>query len=473
MVAFQIPVYGRRSVFDFEPVDSIGGLMLALEEEGWPGVIATSVLYEGPMHVEVLRESIEEALVSRPNLTATLAIRGPRTSQELVWRHVGADLPFEVVDRRSEGVPEGDPERWLPDVDLNSSPWFPDLAVEAPLKVRLSSFTDDCHVLTLWGHHSVGDGSFFAMFALDFQARYHEKVMGSEPEWAFLPSMHAVVNAQPVAEVDTVRWRTFLGEAWRKERDFPHDEVGQIAGTPGTPAQLLVAARIADDEVIKTLRSKARELGGSLTDLTIGAAILAISEWNEGRGSPIQFQRHNVAVNLRGRVAQTTDDSLRNEVGGYLVCSPRTQWDDPEALVSAIAGERKSFLGGGQYINQLKVSRGVERATSWLSVQRRLKLGMLMARGLTLNTSNLGILFPEIVDGQLTGRPGLQEVGGMHIRAGALLGNPIPSCPNLLAMAMGHRGLSLQLSGNRATASHEELAQVLDGIVVKLLTFAN
>lgn len=447
--------------------------MLAVEEDGWPGVVATSALYEGPIDLAAFRESLNEGLATRPKLASNLAIVGPVTKQRLVWRHRTTPLDLEVIDRRAEGVPEGDPDSWLPDVDLNSSPWFPDLSIEYPVKMRLSSFSDTCHVFTLWAHHAVGDGSYFAVFLLEASARYHEKVIGSEPDWAWMPSMHAVVTAAPSdAEEAGPLWR-YLRDGLQKERDFPHKQASQIIGTRGVAAPILASSTIPDDDVIQALRHKARSLKGSVTDLALAASILAIAEWNERHGSPVELQRHNVAVNLRGRIPEASDASIQNQVTGFVVRANSPMWRDPATLVRTIAGERKAFLDDGEYLHMLTMTRAMDRILSKVPVSLRLRLLTGVATTLSLNVTNLGVVFPEIVDGTFTGNSALQQVGEMELRSSVMLGNPIPSCPNLLALATTHVGLNLELSGNRANITPEELTQVLDQIIVKLRDFAD
>jgi hypothetical protein len=472
MAAIEVPVYRKGPASGWSPVDPGGMWLFAADHDGSPLTVSVSALLEGPIDIEAMQESLNEALIERPSLTSTIAALGTPPRQRMIWVHRGGPVEIEVMDRRAEGVPTGDPDHWLPNVDLNTDPWMPDLTRETPLRVRISSFSDECHVQTVWGHHTAGDGSFYAMLLLDMSARYHKRVMGSEPEWAWLPSMHAVMNAVPAHQVKPPPWREYLRRLRSLDREYPVDAMGRFKGTPGIPAPLLASRTIGDQEAIVELRRRARTLGGSLTDLTIAATKLATAEWNDARGTPIEVQRQFTAMNLRGRIPGASDDSHGNVATGTIIGSRDSQWTDPAGLAHYVASTRKGFVDGGGYLRGVQMTRGIHRVMSLLTVKRHLELIPKILPESSMAITNLGILFPEIVDGQLTGRPGLQEIGGMRVTASAVLVGTRPSGISALAMASTHSGLNLELSGNQAVCTAEEYGEALDLIISKLLSYA-
>jgi hypothetical protein len=472
MSAVEVPVYRKEPASGWSPVDPYGAVMFSRDVGGSPLTVSFSALFEGPMDIEAMQESLNEALVERPSLTSTIAALGTPPRQRMIWVHRDMHVDIEVVDRRSEGVPEGDPDHWLPNVDLNTDPWMPDLTRETPLRVRISSFADDIHVQTVWGHHTAGDGSFYAMFMLDVSARYHKKVMGTEPEWAWLPSMHAVMNAVPARQVTPPSWRTYLKAVRNLDREYPTNVMGRFTGTPGVAGPVVASRTISDEGVIVELRRRARAVGGSLTDLAIAASKLAVAEWNHRRGTPIEVQRQITTVNLRGRIPGAGDGSLGNLVSGTIIGSRGSQWDDPGELARHVASARGGFVEKGGYLRALKMTSAIHRAMSTLTVRRHLKLAARMWPEATLGVTNLGILFPEIVDGRLTGRPGVQEIGGMTATASAILVGVGETGGTALAMASTASGLNLELSGDQAVCTAEEYGEALELIITKLLSYA-
>ena len=90
----------------------------------------------------------------------------------------------------------------------------------------------------------------------------------------------------------------------------------------------------------------------------------------------------------------------------------------------------------------------------------------------TMGVTNVGITFPEIVDGRFTGKAGLQHVGHMTLGATAILANVNSPGTTTLVMMTTAAGLSLKLLGNRAACTVEEHDKALELIIDKLLAYA-
>jgi hypothetical protein len=464
-----IPNYRRPVSFDSTEIDPAGELFLAVESPGWPQTIAVSTIFGGPCDPEAFRDSIIQAASSRPEFTAGLATVGRAPNQKLVWRHKPEPLSVELVDRSDEGVPGGDFHTWLPQIDIDREPFAPDVTIEHPARFRITTLSDDVHVLTSWLHHALGDGSTFLLFALEFLGRYHERVEGTVPEWMALASMHSVTATAP--QIELTPWQQFVRQVIASEREFPRSEVAHITGTAGEPRPISVSLLLRDEDEINQMRDRARASGGSLTDIGVASAITSIARWNEERGVATPSQSHAVVVNLRGRVAHLDDTSPQNEIAMLDINSHPDQWSDPDRLLELVAATRTSKLEAGFDVQVSNTMRKVHRVLTRLTTRRRLAVINASWRPHTLNISNMGLVFPEVVDGKPTGGFGLPEIGGLSIHGGVIRSNTIPNSPNTLTMSRGPTGLGMVLSGNTATTSATELAELADRLLATMRAY--
>jgi hypothetical protein len=464
----RLPKHTSPVRFQYTPVSPAGQLFYAMESPGWPQTYGGSTLFQGPGDFEALERSFREAAESRPLLTARLESLRVNGRQTLIWRHTGEPFSVEVGEYQGDTPPDGPPDEWLSHIDRAGPPWEPLRTGGPPIRVRFTSLGDDLHVLSIWMHHAAGDSDVSGGFILDAFARYHRTITGIDPPFASLAVTQN--TAFEVPEIDVAPFTALIRHLAELELKFPRRSVAHLAGEGSDAGPLSTTLMVGDHEEIAILRKSARALGGSITDLTIAAAKLSVAEWNSSVGAPAIAQRHAIAVNMRGRVAAKDDGSMENELSLVTVATKAEDWADPQALVALTAKKRRGHLEQGFDILALRGATVVERALARMPIRSRAFLvNRLLVPPQTMMISNMGITLPEIVDGQLTGRSMLHDVGGMELVCSVNRGNTTPKTPNLLFLISDEKGLTLTLSGNRANTSQSELDQITNLIRTRLL----
>ena len=467
MPDYQIPVYPASATFEHTPVDLFGTFSFAMDTKGWPQLIAGHELYSGKCDHEAYAECVNEAATKRPVLSSCIAAVGPPWNQKLVWRHQPRAFKAEVLDLSGEALPpEDEMEEWLHE-KTGLDDWEPDLTVDFPLRVIISKLAEDRHVVSSALHHAWGDVGSITPFWFDVNSSYDKLILGSKSIYATQTVALGKIELPPAAP--TIPYREYVRIMMKEEREYPRSAVAQTVGTPGTPRRTAAMKRIEED-MITELRSRARSLDGTLTDLTVAASKLAVAEWNTARDQPPQVQRHNVAVAQRGRSETDWDDTSGTQTSLVTVCTKAGDWDDPEKLLTQIANVRKERMAQGADIIFQGLGKKLLKGLSVLPVNRRLaRIRRSVRRDQTLLLTN--VHRPPPKNGEVA-RP--QSRGEMVREGHYPMGLCMPQYPNSMSLLGGRQpGARLKISSNEGHMTRAELNEFHALVLAKMEAYAD
>ncbi|MGW7077327.1 amino acid adenylation domain-containing protein [Streptomyces sp. NPDC054866] len=189
-----------------------------------------------------------------------------------------------------------------------------DLSCQVPLRARLLTLADDCHVLSLTLHHIAADGWSLGPLARDVSHAYRARLAGTAPQWEPLPVQYAdhalwqreLLGAKgdpdSLASAELSYWRERLA-GLPEELDLPTDFPRPArAGHRGKDV-----ARTVPAETHARLTDLAHRNGASLF-MAVQAGLAALLT-RLGAGTDIP---------LGSPVAGRTDDAVRDLVGFFV-----------------------------------------------------------------------------------------------------------------------------------------------------------
>lgn len=419
---------------------------------------------EGPCDIEALAAAIRQVQIDRPELRSRLVDAGTLVSKGYAWRP-GVPGEPRVVDLRDLTEVGRDYDAVIDRIFDRQSTW--DLRSHCPFDTTIAMLRDDRTLLSLEVHHSIGDGevNFSCMKAI--LAGYHQRVTGTAPDWAHLGSLASTLGTRGPKAAGFTTVVKYLREF---ARTYPADRVTQAHGTRGARRDRIAARVSIDDaEMQRTIRDRARAQGATITDLTLAATMRAIANWNRSQGADVDVQRAAIAVNRRG-----AGGSGDNEISMVVAGSHNQDLDDPGALMGSLAAQRIRGL-------ELGIDGGLANA-----MRHAMTLGSLRPLNAiagkraasrtdppgTIMLTNVGLLWPEIVDGRPTSRSFLSEAGGLRLVDLVVVPNLDASGALMLAPMTFNGRFQVVVGGNTARIQQRELRALADLITDEVVAYA-
>lgn len=427
---------------------------------------------EGPCDTAALCSAVQEVLVERPVMRSRLVETGGPLLSRMRWRPLEVP-PVEVVDLT-----------WLDDVGPDHDHVVDaiydrsgelDLRVDPPIEIRVVHLRGGRTMLAMMGHHAVADGQAIIGFTGEVLARYHRRITGSEPPWSEAVSIHSR-SVHDRADVRTAEPASRLGLARSLRRTFdtyPAGRMLRVTGTPSPePARISTAFDTCDVETTARLRRRARSLDATMTDLLVAGALRAVVAWNDGGRDSGDVVRVALAVSLAAAIG----GSGSNELSSVLVGASLDEIAEPDELVRSLAAQRTAAIGANLHLATYRLATSMERVRSVTPLRhltRALERSVRTSRlGASLLFSNVGILWPEVVDGRPTGRSVLREAGGMRLCDVVFVSN-VGVGGGLLLTAMTFDGtVRVTVAGNAARISSDELRRFASTAQSEVLALA-
>lgn len=367
-------------------------------------------ILEGDCDVGALVDAATRSLEDEPTFNARLVTTTSLLTTTLSLRPEGTPYPVAVVDM----------------TDLTDTGTDYDAVVEKifddrirprgdhrPMKITVVELPGNRTMIAFEYQHVLADGTKFFAFVRTVLARYHRAVTGAEPDWAESETLHSQLDV--ASRVPPASRRDFIAYAREYARTYPVDRTAFLAGTPSTPVrQVSARTLLAEAETVRLLRDRARTEDASLGDLVNAATMIAAREWNAARGRPVDVLRGAVTVAVHRDRAEGTANAL----SGVPIGALEPDLDDHVALMRSLAAQRKSAIGRG--IDQ-RFATLIERLQTARSIRGVGLLKHLVGSRFggpstdTFHFSNPGVIWPEIVDGRLSGRSAITEVGAARI----------------------------------------------------------
>jgi hypothetical protein len=435
------------------------------EMAGRPAAVSMNgLVLEGPCDVEALAGAIRDVQLDRPELRSRLVDATTLVSKRYAWRPgPPADPP--VVDLRDLAHPGPDYDSVVDRIFDRQSTW--DLRARPPFGATIALLDDDRTFLSLEVHHAIGDAetNFSCMKAI--LAGYHLRKVGVAPDWAHLgslPSTSGTGRAKVASLTTLLRYlRDYTGK-------YPGARVTHAHGSQGVREDRIAARGIiADPDLQSSIRSSAREHGATMTDLTLAATMRAIAAWNRSQGAEVDVQRAAIAVNQRS--AGLTGN---NAISGVLAGSLSEDLTDPVALMRGLAEQRIRGLELGIDRRLAAASRKMTTLGSLrpLNVVAERRAASQTSPPATLVLTNVGVVWPEMVDGRPTSRSFLSEAGGLRVADIVMVPN-LDTSGALMVIPMTFDGrFQVIIAGNTAKIQQEELRALTDLVIEEIVAYA-
>ena len=398
------------------PLDLPSEAILAWEHGSFTQTDYAGFLLRGDLDVEAMKQAFLVAQESRPTYNAHLIFTSRSPWRTFAWQYTESQNHLEVNDFSHLPQLPDDPGDWLHE-KMNPLVETPlDLSNEFAIKFKLLILPEDYCFIVILFHHVVADGAKVYELAKDVFYFYHKSVMGEEPEWSDISTLHAVAGkVEPVKPIST--WR-FIKRGFGENRMYPIKETTQFATSPSpTGKGRHIVRHIIDDKNLqKALRDRARREGGTLTDLMVSGSKLAIEQWNAEKNESARIMYHGIAVNQRLRQSTESTKGQGNPMSAITIPSNSQDRKDPEALLRYMINERKERLDAGLDVKLAQFSRGLLRVGRMLPINIRYKvLRKILDTKISHFVTNLGIVWPEIKDGKPTGETALRKVGELEL----------------------------------------------------------
>ena len=397
------------------PVDPFSEYAMALETDDYPKTDFTQFGFRGPVDVEALSESYREALALVPTFSCHL--RATRRGARYVpyWFR-NAEQPANhlvVEDCRHRVNGDFEPMEFSTRFHARRTARRIDLTREFPVTCYLIRVRDDQHIFSILYHHSVVDGRKVFRLMNAMLAGYHRRVTGRAPAWADAPGMTALVRdgaVTPPAFRDFAREQLadlFTGTA----------RVAYVAGTGPRDVHGRYSFRevIDDPGLLKGLRARVRANEATLNDLLLAVARVAIGQWNDVRAAARERMRFMLITSLHGRTPLAEHGGAGVSALNFL--SEGHGRADLDALVRFFRDRRTDQLARGI---DVAYHRTMARMVSALRVfpldARRAAVRAVAERvPCTFYLSNVGVLWPKVVDGRPTGDSAVLGAGKFRI----------------------------------------------------------
>lgn len=413
------------------PLDPASEIILSWEREGFPQTDWTAFSFKGSCDIDALKAALQEALRRRPVFRSHLVVSKRFGLQTYRWRIASEPCPLEVTDLRGIGNRPVDMEQWTqqtlaPVVERYGN----NLATEYPARFLLMLLPDDHGCFAVVWHHASTDGGGLYDFLRGLFSEYHRLVKGEDPEWANVAGLHSQTGRGE--EIEPMHWGRFFKEAAVQLIRYPVQASAQLISSPsGPPERHVIRFRFDDPLLQEALRQRARRDQGTLSDLCLAAAKLALQEWNECRGNPPRVMHHWLAVNQRLRQSRIRTDATNNPLIAINIPSLPGDRKDPQALLRQVIGHRRRMLAEGFDVALYRLANGMTRAGRVLPIAiRHPVLRRIMDHRLSFFLSNVGVVWPRIENGKVTGETAIRVVGDMelediHSSIGTTFNNPI------------------------------------------------
>jgi len=415
----------------FVPLDPTSEIVLAWESDRFTQTEWTAFSWKGLCDIPALQAALQQTMGLRPFFRAHLIAGRHGLLKTYAWQLTDEPYALEIRDLRDMDKCPDDIDLWLQGAlrpVINKT--IGDLSTEHPVRFILLLLPENTEVFTVVWHHVATDGGGLYDFLRDLFSKYHRLVKGNDPDWAHVAGFHA--QAGKIEEVRPMPWGSFLKETITQVLHYPLYRPAQMISSPDPHPVRNMIRHVFDDPVLpKALRERARRDGGTVSDLCLAAAKLALQEWNEDRGQPPQVMYHGLAVNQRLRQAQTQTNLQNNPFSAIGIPSLPANRKDPQTILRHVIGYRRKMLDIGYDINLQRLMFGVIRAGHLLPIGVRYPaLRMILVSKMSFFVSNAGIPWPRIENGRPTGETAIKQIGDMelldvHNSVGTTFNNPM------------------------------------------------
>jgi hypothetical protein len=389
------------------PLDHFSEYAMSIETDDYPKTDFTQMQFRGPIDYAAMSEAYDEAIAGLPVFNCRLIETHKGFYYDPHWiYYAGIKNRLIFEDCRHMAGDPFDPMEFSTTFYTERTKRRVDVFHEFPLRCYLIRVKDDVHILSILYHHSVMDPSKAYKLVTNTLAGYHERVKGEKPEWASSLGMAMLERkegyVQPLSMAAFAKEQ--LVDVWVKNTP---KTIAQIATkrilTPGEcMGRHSLRAVIEDDKLLSGLLARSIRNHATVNDLLFACARKAILQWNEDRDVPSRRYRFMLITSLIGRVPVAEDAGP--PLSGLNFVSDDDAGADIDTITQFFRDTRKDQLKRGvdvQFHNTLKKIVQSFRILP-LRIRRNFVRPFMERIPCTFYLSNLGTVWPKIVDGRQT-----------------------------------------------------------------------
>lgn len=396
------------------PVDPFSESIMCMESDDYPKTDFSQFQFTGLVDPAAMTEAFAEAIERVPTFCCHLTEHRKNGRYIPYWEQPeGLVNRLIVEDCRPMVAEPFDPMEFATRYHANHMERRLDLAHEFPVRCHLVRIADDRWWFVIVYHHSAFDGGKAFALMNGLLTRYHELVTGRQPEWANLTGMTTLATAKPVTPQPFVSWLreqlpTIIG---------PSAKVDHIATRERRKVRGRHSVRgvIDDKKLLKAILARARRNEATLSDLMLAVMKKVVGQWNEQRNAPHSRTRMMLISNLRGRI--TLPEHAGAGVAALSLSGGEPRSADPDEACRQVRQWRVDQLRRGNDVALYRFASGLVQAARVLpmKVRRKILRPIMSAAHCTVSISNVGVVWPKIVDGRPTGETAITRVGDFEI----------------------------------------------------------
>lgn len=394
------------------PMDPFSEVGLYAETKHYPKTDFTQMEFKGKIDVDALTEAFEEAVRLVPIFSSNLFFEKEGAKIIPYW-HVNTHKPntLHYEDCRHIARDPFDPMEFLYQVHGDRMKTSIDLTTEFPFTAYLFQIFDDRYIFSVRYQHSAMDPFKGYYVTTAMLAKYHEKVMGQKPEWASALGMASLGN-EPKHNKTKVpkKMRNFFVVERAQDiakRFFKHGRITPIASEKVLPFKDAIgrhSLRIVfdDPKLIDGFSMRAQKQGARVNDFLLTVMQRQLAEWNRQMDVEQNCFRLMLVSSLKGRMELSQD--VGAGISGISFVTGGLSGMDFDDMMRWFREKRIELLKNkfdvrfnkwaGLYIEYTRVLPFPVRRRIWREVIKSISLNVYL--------SNVGVVWPKIVDGKPT-----------------------------------------------------------------------
>ncbi len=389
------------------PLDHFSEYAMSVETDDYPKTDWTQMQFKGPIDYAAFSQSYDEALAKVPVFNCNLTERRKGLFFDPQWvfnRDVKNRLVIE--DCRSWSGEPFDPLEFSTAFHGARMRRRIDVRKEFPFRTFLVRVKDDVHILSIVYHHSVMDPAKAYTVVTTTLAHYHERVTGKKPEWAKALGMAMLKRKEGF--IKPISMLTFAKDQLtdvfirNTNRSVANIATRRILPPPDCMGRYSLRSIIEDPGVLAGLLKRAAHNKATLNDLLFACARKVITRWNQERDASTERFRFMLITSLMGRMA--LGEGAGAGLSGLNFVSRDHADADIDTITCFFRDVRKEQLRRGVDIQFYHTLRKIVQTFRVfpLRIRRNFVRPIIQRVPCTFYLSNLGTVWPKIVDGRQT-----------------------------------------------------------------------
>jgi hypothetical protein len=395
---------------DFKiPVDQFSEYAMILENADYPKTDFTQLGFRGQIDTAAMAEAYAEAVAQVPIFSAHMVherngiwnipywVPGHERKNRLIiedCRHLVTE-PFEPMDFSTLYHSK----RTCRQIDLTR---------EFPFNAYLVRVTDDRYIFSIVYHHSCMDPAKFYVVMTKMLSGYHERVKGELPEWAIVDGMSGLARPKKLVKPE-ISFGKFMFEQFadiwyhNPKSKVAHVATKKVYDYRQRQGRHSVRAVIDDPKLLAGMSKRVKRHKATVNDLLLACVQKAITQWNSERNAGHDRYRFMLISSLKGRKDNKVNKSGA-AVSGIQMISRGHRDTSLDTLIEWFRDQRVDMFKKGYDLqfNNL-IARFID-AFRLMPFGPRRRLSNLIVEGtpVTMYLSNVGIVWPKIVNGKPT-----------------------------------------------------------------------